>query len=173
VAQPVSLTGSIGVVSGKVSGRRLLESLGLHRESVRRGTHATFESPAEGWTASERRAQRELIEDAYRHFLDVVARGRRMPIDRVEASAEGRVWTGRAAQERGLVDHLGGLGRAIELARETTPEARTALIQPVRPPRPKLPELLLPQSLAAVAAWATVAEAGAVWALEPLELRIH
>lgn len=173
VAQPMTLTGSIGVLAGKVSGRRLLESLGLHRQSMRRGANAAFDSVTDGWTASERRALRELIGDHYDHFVNVVARGRRIPIEQVLASAEGRVWTGRMAMERGLVDTLGGLDRAIALARETSPEAHRALLQPLRPPTPRVPQMLLPQSIASALAWVEVAESSTSWAIEPFELRIQ
>lgn len=173
VAQPASLTGSIGVLSGKLSGRRLLEGLGLHRQALRRGAHAGFASAAEGWSAAERGAVRAMVEEHYRHFVDVVARGRRLPPEQVLASAEGRVWTGRAAHERGLVDALGGLGEAIAAARETSPEARRALIEPLRPPAPAIPEFVLPQALAAAAALALEADPSACWALEPFELTIR
>lgn len=173
VAQPASLTGSIGVVAGKVSAQHLLERLGLHQQSVRRGANSTFASPSTGWTGTERRAMRDLITDHYRHFVDVVARGRRISKETVEAAAEGRVWTGRQALERGLVDQLGGLAEAIAAARETSQEAAKAIVTPMRPPRPKLPQMLLPRQLSTALTWAEIAEADAVWALEPLELRIH
>jgi protease-4 len=173
VAQPLALTGSIGVLAGKLSGRRLLEGLGLHRQAIRRGAHASFGSPAAGWSAAERGAVRAMVEEHYRHFVDVVARGRRLPPEQVLASAEGRVWTGRAALERGLVDALGGLGEAIAAARETSPEARRALIEPLRPPAPMFPELLLPKSVSAAVALALAADSRAAWALEPFELRIR
>lgn len=173
VAQPMTLTGSIGVLAGKVSGRRLLESLGLHRQSLRRGAHAAFDSATEGWTASEKKALRDLIGDHYDQFVAVVARGRRIPTEQVLESAEGRVWTGRMARERGLVDTLGGLDTAIALARETSPEAHRALLQPLRPPMPRVPQMLLPQSVASALAWVEVAESNATWAIEPFELRIQ
>jgi protease-4 len=173
VAQPATLTGSIGVLAGKLSGRRLLEGLGLHRQALRRGAHAGFASAAEGWSAAERGAVRAMIEEHYRHFVDVVARGRRLPQEQVRAVAEGRVWTGRAAQERGLVDALGGLGEAIAAARETSAEAKRALIEPLRPPTPAIPELFLPRALSSAVALALEADPRACWALEPFELRIR
>lgn len=173
VAQRSTLTGSIGVLAGKVSGRRLLEGLGIKRQSVRLGDHTAFDSLAEGWSASERRAVRELISAHYQHFINVVARGRRIPTKRVEDSAQGRVWTGGQALERGLIDQLGGLAEAIAIARETSSAARRALVKPVRPPKPKLPMALLPKSLATAFNLLSVAEKSTTWAIEPVDLRIH
>ncbi len=173
IAQPATLTGSIGVVGGKVSARRLLERLGLHRQSRRRGAHATFESPTDGWTGTEKDAMTKLLDDHYCHFIDVVARGRRISKEQVEASAQGRVWTGREAKERGLVDTLGDLSDAIAAAREASSDAKGAIIQPLRPPKPKVPAMLLPGVIASALAWMELGEAPTTWAIEPLELRIH
>lgn len=172
VAQRTALTGSIGVLAGKVSGHRLLERLGLHRQVVRRGRHTSFASPVEPWTAAERQAVREMVQAHYRRFVEVVARGRRLPVAQIERAAEGRVWTGRMALELGLVDREGGLSTAIEAVREATPEARRALVEARRPRLPLFPKYLVPRQLASALSLATVLETGASLALEPFELRV-
>jgi protease-4 len=173
VAQRTALTGSIGVLAGKVSGHRLLERLGLHRQVVRRGRNASFASPAEPWTADERQAVRAMILAHYRGFIEAVARGRRLPPEQIERAAEGRVWTGGRALELGLVDLEGGLARAIEVARESSPDARRALVEARRPRVPLLPRRLVPRELAGALALAQVLESGTVLAIEPFELRIR
>ncbi len=172
VAQDTSLTGSIGVLAGKVSGQRLLEGLGLHRQVLRRGGNSAFMSPVEAWSASEREALRGMITAHYRKFIELVARGRRLPPERIEPSAEGRVWTGRRARELGLVDRNGGLSEAIEAARETSAEARRALVEPLYPPRPRFPHGIVPRPLASALAIALAFQDGAVLAIEPYELRV-
>lgn len=173
VAQSLALTGSIGVLAGKVSGQRLLESLGLHRQVVRHSGHTSFASPAEGWSAAERQAVQEMIRAHYLRFIEVVARGRRLPAEQIEKSAEGRVWTGRKALELGLVDRRGGLSTAIAAARDTGDGARSALVESLRPPTPAIPHYLVPKQLGSAIALATVFENGSALALEPFELRVY
>jgi protease-4 len=173
VAQTASLTGSIGVLAGKVSGQRLLEGLGLHRQVIRRGANSAFASPTEAWSAAERRALRLMIQANYRKFIETVARGRRLPIEQIEQAAEGRVWTGRRALELGLVDRNGDLSDAIALARESSPEAGRALVEPLHPPRPNLPRSIIPLALGASISLALVFEHGGVLALEPFELHVN
>jgi protease-4 len=116
-AQPGTLTGSIGVLAGKLVSGGLFERLLVHRELVQRGQHATMFSADRPFSDAERRKLREAIERSYRVFLDRVARARKREPREIEAVAGGRVWTGRQAQERGLVDQLGGFQRALEEAR--------------------------------------------------------
>lgn len=173
LARRATLTGSIGVVAGKLSARRLLEGLGLRLASLRRGENTAFDSTVEPWSAGERAALRAMIASSYRHFIEVVAKGRRMPPETIEASAEGRVWTGSAALERGLVDRLGGLSEAIAAAREAAPEARKAVVEPVLPRRPRLPRLGLPGPLGAIAALALAASSTRPLAIEPFDLHVR
>jgi protease-4 len=118
VAQPGSITGSIGVFSGKFSLRGLYEKIGLSQETVRRGKNASLFSDWAPWTDEERAKIRELNEAFYRTFVAKAAEGRKKKPQEIEAVAQGRVWTGEEALGAGLVDGLGGLDAAVRLARE-------------------------------------------------------
>ncbi len=118
VAEPSTLTGSIGVFVLKPELSGLLAKLGVGRVAWARGDLAQLESVGKPWNEKERRAVTKQIDAFYGIFVDRVAEGRRLPRDRVEAVAGGRVWTGRQAMERGLVDRLGSLGDAVALAAE-------------------------------------------------------
>jgi protease-4 len=118
VAQPSTLTGSIGVFVLKPDLSALLAKIGASREAWARGETAQLASAAKPWTEKERRVVERQVESFYRTFVDRVAEGRRLPREKVEAVAGGRVWTGRQAAERGLVDALGTLHDALALASE-------------------------------------------------------
>jgi protease-4 len=112
-AQADTLTGSIGVVGGKVVIRDALANLGVRTYDVHRGARARIWSPVSTWDEAERAAVRELMEQTYATFVDRVAAGRHLEREKVLALAQGRVWTGSDALERGLVDRLGGLDAAL------------------------------------------------------------
>jgi len=114
VARPGTVTGSIGVVGGKVVVGRALSRLGIHSETVEVGPDSGFLGPFEPFDHSQRRRFMASLERAYARFLGIVAGGRGLPVRAVEPHAAGRVWTGRQALERGLVDHLGGLDLALQ-----------------------------------------------------------
>ena len=116
VAEPSTLTGSIGVFVLKPELSGLLSKLGVARASWSRGELAQVQSIAKPWTAKERAAVERQVEAFYQVFIARVAEGRRLPRERVEAVAGGRAWTGRQALERGLVDRLGSLEDAVALA---------------------------------------------------------
>lgn len=118
VAAPGTLTGSIGVVGGKVAIGGGLEKLGIHTDVVSKGRNAGWLSMSEPFTDSERAAFMETMQDVYRLFTTKVAAGRKLELERVKALAEGRVFTGRMAKEAGLVDRLGTLDDAIDEARK-------------------------------------------------------
>jgi protease-4 len=124
VAEPSTLTGSIGVFAVKPDLSGLLAKLGVSRTAFARGELSQVESVGKPWNERERRAVERQIEGFYRLFVDRVAQGRKLTVDRVEAVAGGRVWTGRQAVERGLVDRLGSLETAIALAAERAGLAR-------------------------------------------------
>lgn len=117
VAAPSTLTGSIGVFAAKPDLSGLLGKLSVHREPFTRGENAQLTSLAKPWTPSEREALERQIAAFYDLFLRRVAEGRRLGRGEVEAVAGGRVWTGRQAYERRLVDRLGTLADAVALAR--------------------------------------------------------
>jgi protease-4 len=118
VAQPGTITGSIGVILGKPVTSGLFEKLKVHRLTFTRGANADLFSDAAPFTGSQRAQMRASIEHNYRQFVHYVAEGRRMTPEAVDAVGGGRVWTGRQALDHGLVDQLGDLRAAIDKARE-------------------------------------------------------
>ena len=137
VAQPATLTGSIGVVGGKISTGGAYEKLGVAIEPVSRGRFAEIYSPATRFSDAERAKMQTHVDALYETFLEKVAEGRQTTRDAVHAVAQGRVWTGRQALEHGLVDELGGLSRAIDLAKERAGIDPDDEVRLVVYPRPK------------------------------------
>lgn len=118
VAQPMTLTGSIGVLGGKIALEDTYAKVGYNVEAVSKGGPFTAAySGDEPWTPELREKFRASMEDIYVDFTSRVAEGRDLPIERVREIAKGRVWTGAQAKEIGLVDEFGGLMKAIELAK--------------------------------------------------------
>jgi len=116
VAEPSTLTGSIGVFALKADLSGLLARLGVTLASEQRGQKARIDSPAKPWTAEERRLLERQLGRFYQQFVDGVAEGRKLPREAVEQAAQGRVFTGAQALERKLVDRLGSLADAVALA---------------------------------------------------------
>lgn len=117
VAEPGTLTGSIGVLAGKIVVDELIGRLGVTRDGVSDGDRALFASALYDYDETDRRRLEESLDRIYEDFTAKVAQGRRLGRERVHELARGRVWTGADAQERGLVDELGGLSHAIEVAK--------------------------------------------------------
>lgn len=118
VAQPGSITGSIGVVTGKFVLEGTFDKLGIGTDSVSDGRFAEIYSPFRAFTPAERGKVEAQMQATYELFVSRVAEGRRSSVEKIDAIAQGRVWTGKQARELGLVDELGGLDRAIALAKE-------------------------------------------------------
>jgi protease-4 len=118
VAQPATVTGSIGVLSGKAVIDGLLDRIGIAHEGVAGARHGLMFSPLQAFTEDEWERLNAWLDRIYGDFVTKVADGRQLPVDHVSEIARGRVWTGADAKERGLVDELGGLGVAVELAKE-------------------------------------------------------
>jgi protease IV len=118
VAQPSTLTGSIGIFGGKIVTGGVYEKLGAHIASTSIGKRAEIESPARRYTPDEGKKLDEQLQAFYDQFVEKVATSRHSTPEKIDAIAQGRVWTGQQAKERGLVDALGGLDRAIELTKE-------------------------------------------------------
>jgi protease-4 len=116
VAEPSTLTGSIGVFAVKPELSGLLAKLGIARVGFARGELSQILSLGKPWTEKERAAAERQIQAFYETFVARVAEGRKLTREKVEAVAGGRVWTGKQAVERGLVDRLGGLPDAVALA---------------------------------------------------------
>jgi protease IV len=118
VAEPSTITGSIGVAAGKPVVERLTARLGIRHDHLAVGDHALMFSALHGFTDDEWARLNAYLDRIYDDFTAKVAKGRRLPSDRVHEVARGRVWTGADAKQRGLVDELGGLLLAIELAKQ-------------------------------------------------------
>jgi protease-4 len=118
VAQPQTLTGSIGVLAGKFSIDGLLGKLGVTSEKMVFGEKADVFSPFRPFTPDERKVLKEEILWTYERFLAKAAEGRGLTRDEVDAVGKGRIWTGRQAKDRKLVDELGGLTMAMGLAKK-------------------------------------------------------
>ncbi len=118
VAYPGTFTGSIGVVYGKVNLRGLYEKLGISKDILTRGKFADIDSDYKPMTEPERRKLRDGIDNTYKVFVGKVAAARKRKFEEVEPLAQGRVWLGSQAKERGLVDELGGIDRAIEILKQ-------------------------------------------------------
>lgn len=117
LAAPTTITGSIGVVGGKVVLRGLYDKLGLTTETISRGDRSGTLSSNSTFSPEERKAWQEMMRETYRQFVDKAAQGRKKPRRELEELAQGRVYTGRQALENGLVDQLGTLRDAIAEAR--------------------------------------------------------
>ncbi len=117
VAEPATLTGSIGVVGGKLVFSEAANKLGVKAERLATGRRAGMLSPLRSFTEEERHTVESLMTKTYHLFVDRVATGRGMTKETVLAVAEGRVWTGHDAKEGGLVNEMGGLQHAVARAR--------------------------------------------------------
>jgi protease-4 len=116
VANPATLTGSIGVISELIYIEGLLEKLGLEMEIIKAGEHKDM--GIRPLTDEERQIMQAITDDLYGQFVDAVAEGRHLPTEAVKKLATGQVYTGSQALKLGLVDELGGQDRAVELAAE-------------------------------------------------------
>jgi len=117
-AQPNTLTGSIGVLAGKIVDVGLLDRIFIHQDTISRGENIRMYSAETPFTEDEKTKVWKVIQRIYDLFLDHVSESRGMSVEAVDAIAGGRVWTGRQAQKNGLVDELGGLDQAFSKIRE-------------------------------------------------------
>jgi len=163
IAEPGTLTGSIGVLGGKFVTRPLTERIGLHRGSVAHGRQARMYSTQQGFTDGERERLEAWLDRVYDDFTGKVAAGRNLTREQVHEVARGRVWIGADAAERGLVDSLGGLRDAVRLARSKAGLPDDAPLRPavsvpplarLKPPRSSED----PRAAAAVSMAATTAD---------------
>ena len=139
VAEPGTLTGSIGVFSGKLITTGLWDKIGVSWDEVSQGKNAGIDSTLHDFTPEQHARFEHSLDEVYHAFIAHVADGRKMDPAKVEAIARGRVWTGAQGKENGLVDELGGLDVAVNLAKAA---AHIAVDQPIvlRPyPRPRSP----------------------------------
>jgi protease-4 len=159
VAQPSTLTGSIGIFGGKVVTGGVYQKLGARIESTSVGKNAELDSPVRPYNPSELKKLNEQLQAFYDQFVEKVAQSRHTTPEQIDAIAQGRVWTGRQAKENHLVDELGGLDRAIALAKQRAKiPAETEVELVLYPARKSFYELLADQLTSpgegmAVAAW--------------------
>jgi protease-4 len=119
VADPLTVTGSIGVLGVFFDASGLFENkLGITFDGVQTSPYADMFSGLTDFSEGEQALLERFIDDTYQAFLEKVAAGRNMSVDEVQAIAQGRVWSGSAAHEVGLVDVLGGLETAVGIAAE-------------------------------------------------------
>ena len=118
VAQPSTLTGSIGVFGGKLNLKGLYNKAGLKKEIIAHGQNATLYSDYGGFTPTERERVEKMMRTVYEDFVNKAAAGRNKSFEDIDDIAQGRVWTGRQAQELGLVDEIGGLDDALSIAKK-------------------------------------------------------
>ena len=117
VAEPGTITGSIGVVSGKMNLLGLYEKLGLTKDYIITAENSTVDWPFQNFTPSQRESMQKYMREIYNNFVQGVAKGREMEVAAVDKIAQGRVWSGERARKLGLVDELGGLDTAIASAK--------------------------------------------------------
>ncbi len=146
VAQPTTITGSIGVVAAHLVLSPLLDKLGIVTELVKRGARADMLSPSRPLDEGERQAMSREIEGYYQDFVEIVARGRMRPPEDIEKLARGRVYSGAEAYRLGLVDRLGDFETALDVVRERLGETMPLAPAVIKAPRtmPKPPALPTP-----------------------------
>ncbi len=146
VAQPSTLTGSIGILGGKFVTGGVYEKLGARIDSTSIGKNAEINSPARRYNPSELGKLQEQLQAFYDQFVEKVAESRHSTPEKIDAIAQGRVWTGRQAKQNGLVDQLGGLDQAIAIAKQRAKIAASSDVElVVYPPRKSFYELLSDQ----------------------------
>jgi protease-4 len=137
IAYPNTLTGSIGVVWGKLNLRGFYDKLGIRKEILTRGRNAAIDSTYAPMTPEGRAKLQQGLEEFYQGFVSKVAESRRRKYEQVEPLAQGRVWLGSQARERGLIDELGGIDKAVELikAKAKIPAGDRVTLVPYPPKR--------------------------------------
>ncbi|MBI4686271.1 MAG: signal peptide peptidase SppA [Nitrospirae bacterium] len=116
VANPGTLTGSIGVIMEIPNFEGLMDKIGVKTEVVKSGRHKDIASVFRTMSPEERGILQEVLDDVHEQFISAVAQGRKMEVRHIRRLADGRIFTGRTAREAGLVDELGNLQDAIKLA---------------------------------------------------------
>ena len=180
-AEGGTITGSIGVLAGKALLRGLYERIGVTKQIITRGRHAALYSDYVPLGDEERQRMQAEAQSFYSDFLDKVCAGRKLSRDAVSAVAEGRVWTGRQALARGLIDTIGGFEAALAQAKTLLGLDPRALVGVERYPKPRrlwrLALNLSAQQSRMMAMWPTVwpslhfVTAERVWAVLPFEFR--
>ncbi len=145
VAEPGTLTGSIGIFGGKIVTGGLFAKLGANIEGVSQGKNADMNSPTRKYNDAERAALARQLQTFYDQFVERVAAARKMTPEQVDRIAQGRVWTGKQAKEIGLVDAIGGLEKAVALVKQKAKITSADVELVVYPPKKTLYEALTSQ----------------------------
>jgi protease IV len=177
-AEPSTVTGSIGVFVGKFDLHELYGGLGLNLVTEKRGKSADLFSTARPLSDDERAMLQRWVESFYWQFVDRVAQGRKLTREQVDAIARGRVWSGAQAQQRGLVDKMGGFDEAIRSAAARAQVSDYEVDDPGRSSFAFNPVRLLPEQIRGVSertlrAVALVGEPGEMRAALPFDLEIN
>jgi protease-4 len=144
VAEPGTLTGSIGIYGGKIVTGGTYDKLGMNVEAVSIGAHAEMNSPVRPYSEADRAKLDEQLRAFYDQFVEKAAASRHMKPEQIDAIAQGRVWTGRQAKNLGLVDALGGLDKAVAIAKERAKIPAGEQVElVVYPPRRSVYDLLM------------------------------
>ncbi|MFI5127669.1 MAG: signal peptide peptidase SppA [Candidatus Acidiferrales bacterium] len=137
IADPGTITASIGVLSGKMNISGLYKLLGLSTDYVATSDNATLYSAQQDFTPAQQLVVQRMLRDIYTSFTQGVAQGRGLPIATVQKIAKGRVWSGEQAKGLGLVDDLGGADRAVTVAKELAHIPVNSSVEIVRLPKEK------------------------------------
>jgi protease-4 len=137
VAEPGTITGSIGVLGGKLNLRGLYNKVGLTKEIITRGRNANLYSDYDNFTPTERERLEKLLETIYGIFVQKAAAGRGKTEAELHEIAQGRIWTGKQAKAVGLVDELGGLDAALAIAKKRVALSPDAPVDIIVLPKPK------------------------------------
>jgi protease-4 len=137
VAQPGTITGSIGVYSGKMVTAEFWSKLGINWETLAQGKNATMFSSDQDFTPEQLAKNEASLDRVYADFTGKAAKGRNLPLEQLQAVAKGRVWTGEDALTHKLVDALGGFPKAMELAKEAAKLPKDAEVRVQVFPRKK------------------------------------
>jgi protease IV len=117
VSYPNTITGSVGVIFGKLNLRGLYDKLGVNKEILVRGANAAIDTDYAPMTPEARAKLREGIDEIYKQFVSRVAEGRKKTWEEIEPLAQGRAWLGSQAKANGLIDELGGIDKTVELVK--------------------------------------------------------
>jgi protease-4 len=170
VAQPATLTGSIGVYSGKFVVDGTMQKIGVNTATVKSGKNADINSPFSRFNDDQRAKLQDYMQGFYENFVEKVATSRHTTPEKIDAIAQGRVWTGAQAKERGLVDMLGGLDTAVAVAKERAriPADEDVELVSYSPGRSVYEALTQQFRSSALATWSTLAGIGDARALATL-----
>jgi protease-4 len=157
VAEPNTITASIGVLGGKLNVSGLYNMLGLSTDFVATSDNATIFSAQQNFTPSQRDSFQKMLQETYARFTQGVADGRKMKVEDVDKIGKGRIWSGSQAKDRGLVDELGGLDRAITIAKQLSGIPADRAVRIVRFPEEKtFFEILMEKHQEDSAQWTSV-----------------